>query len=121
MIDCLIVVESTISHYSAAVEKDNVNFNKIILTMKNTKLYVPVVTLTAKDNLRKGFEKSVYWNKYKTKSKSKNTTNEYINFLEWNFVGVKGLFALVIYEKVLLRIITSSPMEKTFVTIDITR
>ena len=92
---CLTVVESTISHYTAAVEKDNVNFNKIILTMKNTKLYVPVVTLTAKDNLTKGFEKSVYWNKHKTKSKSKNTTNEFINFLEWNFVGVKRLFALV--------------------------
>ena len=68
---CLIVVESTISHYSAAVENDNANFNKIIFTMKDTKLYVPVVTLTAKANLSKRFEKSVYWNKHKTKVRIK--------------------------------------------------
>ena len=92
---CLIVVESTISHYSAAVENDNANFNKIIFTMKDTKLYVPAVTLTVKANLSKRFEKSVYWNKHKTKSENKNVINECMCFLESNFVGVKRLFALV--------------------------
>ena len=39
--------------------------------MKDTKLYVTVVTLSSKDNqklsklLSKGFEISVYWNEYK--------------------------------------------------------
>ena len=48
--------------------------NNIIVTIKDTKLYVPVVTLSAKDieKLSKlfssGFERSVYWNEYKTKS-----------------------------------------------------
>ena len=65
---------------------------------KGTKLYVPVLTLSAKDNqklsklLRKGFERLVYWNDYKTKSENKNTTNEYRFFLESNFVGVNRLF-----------------------------
>ena len=51
--------------------------------MKNTKLYVPVVTLSAKDNqklsklLSKGLGRSVYWNDYKTKSENKNRTSEY--------------------------------------------
>ena len=51
---------------------DNTNANDIIFTIKDTKLYVPVVTLSARENqklskpLRKGFEKSVCWNEYKT-------------------------------------------------------
>ena len=72
----------------------NANPNNIILIIKDTKLHVPVVTLSARDNqklsklLRKRFELSVYWNKYKTKSENKNTTNEYRYFLELNYVGV---------------------------------
>ena len=56
-------------------DNDNVNSNNIIFTIKYTKLYVLVVTLSAKDNqklskpLGKGFERSVCWNEYKTKSK----------------------------------------------------
>ena len=46
--------------------------------ISNIKLYVPVITLLAKNNqkppklLSKGFERSMYWNKHKTKSKLKN-------------------------------------------------
>ena len=45
--------------------------------------------------LRKGSERSVYWNEYKTKSENKNTTNEFRFFLEYNFVGINRLFVLV--------------------------
>ena len=44
----------------------NVNDNNIIFTIKDTQIYVPVVTLSARDNqnlsklLSKGFEISVY-------------------------------------------------------------
>ena len=60
-----------------------------------------LITLSSRDNqklsklLSKGFERSVYWNEYKTKSENKNTTNEYRYFLESNFVGVNRLFVLV--------------------------
>ena len=81
---------------------DNVNgndYDNIILTIKDTKLYVSVLTLSARCNqklsklLSKGFERSVYWNEYKTKSD--NMTNEFRYFLESNFVGVNKLFVLV--------------------------
>ena len=55
--------------------------NNIIFTIKDTKLHFPVITLLSKDNQKlsklhsKGFERSVYWNEYKTKSDNKNTTN----------------------------------------------
>ena len=57
-------------------------------------IYIRVVPLSAKDN-PKGFERSLYWNEYKTKSEDKNTTNEYGYFLESNFVGVHRLFVLL--------------------------
>ena len=61
---------------------DNNNVNNFIFTIKDAKLYVTVVTLSARDNqklaklLSKGLEKSVYWNEYKTKNESKNTSND---------------------------------------------
>ena len=74
-------------------ENDNgiADANNINLTIKDTKLYIPVLTLSTKDNQRlsngfsKGFEKSVYLNEYKTKSENKNTTNEYRYVIESKF------------------------------------
>ena len=59
---------------AAGNDNANVNPNNIIFTIKDIKLYVPVVTLSAKGNqklsklLRKAFERLVYWNEYTTKS-----------------------------------------------------
>ena len=50
------------------LENDGADYNDNTVTIKDTKLYVPVVTLSAKDNqtlsklLSKGFKKSVYLN-----------------------------------------------------------
>ena len=41
------------------------------------------------------FERSVYWNEYKTKSENKIAINEFIYFVKSNFVGVYKLFVLV--------------------------
>ena len=82
------------------IESDN-NGNNIIFTIKDTKLYAPVVTLSASDNqklskhLNKGFRRSVFWNECKAKNETKTTTNEFRYFLELNFVGVNRLFELV--------------------------
>ena len=68
--------------------------NNIIFTIKNTKLSVPVVNVSAKDNqklsklLSKIFEKSLYWNEDKTESENENTKSEYRYFIKSNFVGV---------------------------------
>ena len=78
----------------------NANPNNIIFIVKYTKLYLPAVTLSAKDNQKllklfsKGFERSVYGNECKTKSENKNTTIECGYFLQLNFVGVNRLFRL---------------------------
>ena len=86
---------------ASGADNVDVNSNNVTFTIKDTKLYVPVVTLSGKDNqklpklLSKGFEKSVCWNDFRAKSENKNTTNEYRYFLESNFVGVNRLFVVV--------------------------
>ena len=57
---------------------DNDNANNTIFTIRDTKLCIPVVTFSARGNQKlsklfsKRFERSVYWNEYKTKSENKN-------------------------------------------------
>ena len=69
---------------TAGADNNNDNSNNISFTVKGTKLFVLTVTLSAKYNqklqpklLSKGFEKSVYWNEYKTKSENKNEIQIY--------------------------------------------
>ena len=56
--------------YGADVNADG-NDRETTLNITSTKLYVPIVTLSIKDNvnltkqLNGGFKKSVYWNGYK--------------------------------------------------------
>ena len=87
------------------VNKDPDNINKdpdnINFTIKNKKLYVSVVILSARDNqklsklLSREFEGSLHWNEYKTKSGNKNAANKFRYFLKSNLVRVKRFFALV--------------------------
>ena len=81
LINCKIDLKLTPTKYSifSANENDNSNDNgnNIIFAIKDTKLSVLVVTLSAKDNqkilkdLSKKFEKSVYWSEYKTIGENK--------------------------------------------------
>ena len=70
-----------------SINKDP-NANNISFTIKDTKLYVLVVTFSAKNNEKlskiftKGFERSVYWKESKTKSENKNATNKFSYFLK---------------------------------------
>ena len=56
---------------------DNVSNRETAFKITSTKLYVPVVTLSTKYNvkltnlLNEGFKRSVYWNGYKSKLETK--------------------------------------------------
>ena len=71
-----------------------------VFITNDTKLYVPVVTLSKEDNKdfieqqNKGFQRSIYWNEYKTKEQTENADAnavKYIN-LDPSFQGVNRLF-----------------------------
>ena len=81
---------------------NNVNNRETTFKIAGTKLYVPVVTLSAKNNvnltkqLNKGFKRSVYWNEYKSKIETKEAdANNLKRFpADASFQEVSRLFVL---------------------------
>ena len=76
-------------------DNTNDNPNNIIFTVKDTKLYVPVVTLSAKvmknyQNLLAKILKGKFIGMNIKQSENKNTTNEY-RLPKSNFAGVNRL------------------------------
>ena len=74
-----------------------------VFIINDTKLYVPVVTLSKEDNKdfieqqNKGFQRSIYWNEYKTKELNEDADAnvfKYIN-LDPSFQGINRLFIMV--------------------------
>ena len=67
----------------------------------DTKLYVPVVTLSSQDDakllqqLKLGFKHTINWNKYYSKTELLNAPNPYLDFLiDPSFHGVNRFFVL---------------------------
>ena len=81
---------------------DNANNRETTFKITSTKLCVPIVTLSTKDNvnltkqLNEGFRRSVYRNEYKSKIETKNLDNDNIArfCLDASFQGVNRLFVL---------------------------
>ena len=97
LINCLI-------HLELNWTKDSVISAIADTTFKitNTKLYVPIITLSSKDNvklvklLEEGFKRPVYWNDYQTKIETRDLkSNNLTRFpLDAFFQGVRRLFVL---------------------------
>ena len=70
--------------------------------IKNTKLYVPIVTLSSTDNVKRvklleeGFKRPVYWNENQTKIKTRDLDHNNLTrfLLDDSFQGVRRLFVL---------------------------
>ena len=58
-----------------------------VFIINDTKLYVPVVTLSKEDNKdfieqqNKGFQRSIYWSKYKTKEQTENADANAVKYI----------------------------------------
>ena len=78
------------------------NDPKTSFKITSAKLYVPIVTLSTKDNvdltkqLNQGFKRSVYWNEYNSKKETKDADNNNVTRfpLDASFQGVNRLFVL---------------------------
>ena len=98
LINCLI-------HLELNWTKDSVISAIADTTFKitNTKFYVPIITLSSKDNvklvklLEEGFKRPVYWNEYQTKIETRDLDNNNLTRfpLDASFQGVRRLFVLV--------------------------
>ena len=76
--------------------------DEAVFIINDTKMYVPVVTLSKEDNKdfieqqNKGFQRSIYWNEYKTKGETKNADANNFKYisLDPSFQGVNRLFVM---------------------------
>ena len=104
LINCKIHLELNWTKHcavSTAPDNNNNNNNKTF-QITSTKLYVPLVTLSTKDNvnltkqLNEGFKKSVYWNEYKSKIEIKEANDQTLTRfpLDASFQGVNRFFVL---------------------------
>ena len=98
LINCKIKLNLTWKK-ECVLSSDDVN---AVFIINDTKMYVPVVTLSKEDNKdfieqeNKGFPRSIYWNEYKTKEINENADAnvfKYIN-LDPSFQGVYRLFVM---------------------------
>ena len=61
-----------------------------VFIIGDTKMYIPVVTLSKEDNKdliehrNKGFQRSIYWNEYKTKEINENTDANVFKYIDLN-------------------------------------
>ena len=85
---------------SHAVSRMN-NPANAIFKITNTKLYVPVVTLSTKDDnnfleqLKSGFKRTIKWNKYRSEMTNQTKTNHLNHLIDPTFIKVNRLFVLL--------------------------
>ena len=78
----------------------NVANQGVIFTITETRLYVPVVTLSAQDNakllpqLKSGFKRTIDWNKYLSKRELLAQNPNLNHLVEVSFQGINRLFVL---------------------------
>ena len=83
-----------------AIVSTNIANQNVTFAITNTKLYVPVVTLSRKENakllqqLKPGFKRVVNWNKYLSKSELLAQKPNLNHLVEPSFQGVNRLFVL---------------------------
>ena len=68
--------------------------DEAVFIINDTEMYVPVVTLSKEQN--KGFQRSIYWNEYKTKGETKDADANNFKYisLDPSFQGVNRLFVM---------------------------
>ena len=78
------------------------NDGNAVFIIDDAKLYVPVVTLSKEDNKdfieqqNKGFQRSIYWNEYKTKEQTEDANANVFKYisLDLSFQDINRLFVL---------------------------
>ena len=103
LVNCKIDLELT-WHKDCMISSVNAAANQVVSFMiTDTKLYVPVVTLSTKDNtnltkqLNEGFKRTIYWNQYVSKPfpETPHKKTGITRFdLDAAFQGVKRIFVL---------------------------
>ena len=88
--------------YLSNLATGTVNNQNPEFTITDTKLYVPVITLSTQENIRplqqleSGFKRTINWNKYLAKTINQGR-NRYLDYLiDPSFQGVNKVFAFLV-------------------------
>ena len=106
LINCEIKLILTWSTNCVIVSTNVANKNATF-EITDTKLYVPVVTLSTQDNskliqqLKSGFKRVINWNKYLSKPELLRRNPNLNHLVEQSFQGVNRLFVLINFLKML--------------------
>ena len=106
LINCEIKLILTWSTNCVIVSTNVANKNATF-EITDTKLYVPVVTLSTQDNskliqqLKSGFKRVINWNKYLSKPELLRRNPNLNHLVEQSFQGVNRLFVLINFLKIL--------------------
>ena len=100
------VLTNITTQTAAAAQGDNPARERIdaptsaTFKITDTKLYVPVVTLSTKDDnnfleqLKSGYKKTIRWNKYRSEMINQTKTNHLSHVIDPKFIKVNRLFVL---------------------------
>ena len=99
--NCVLIDKSTReANYNAAIAREIDNPENAIFEITDTKLYVPVVTLSKEDDiklleqLKSGFERTIKWNKYISQMTIQPQNNNLIYLIDPKFMNVNRLFVV---------------------------
>ena len=102
LVNCKVDLELTWTN-DCVISSDNAAAGNVVsFKITDTKLYLPIVTLSTKDNtnltkqLNDGFKRIVYWNEYKAidDSTAAAPADPYTKTLDVSFQGINRLFVL---------------------------
>ena len=104
--NCVLTSKVTKDKFIGTSTDENPQFPEInnptnaTFKITDTKLYVPVVTLSTKDDndfleqLKSGFKRTIKWNKYRSEMTNQTKTNYFNYLIDPTFTKVNRLFLL---------------------------
>ena len=104
--DCVLTRKATRDKFIGTGTDKNPQFSEIdnpknaTFKIADTKLYVPVVTLSTKDDnnfleqLKSGFKRTIKWNEYRLEMTNQTKTNHLSHLIDPTFAKVNRLFVL---------------------------
>ena len=103
----IIIIKATkeANHGANPIVRRIDNPENAIFEIKDTKLYVPVVTLSKENDiklleqLKTGFKRTIKWNKHRSQMTIQPQNNNLDYLIDPIFINVNRLFALVICKK----------------------
>ena len=108
LVNCKVDLELTWNRNCVVCSADGVGGNQVTFKVTDTKLYVPIVSLSTKDNtnltkqLNEGFKRTIYWNRYKSIAiavtakvvDGNKVSTQFRKLLDASYEGVNRLFLL---------------------------